>query len=158
HRLIFGEVELESAGDLFWTPPAGAAQLVLHMLTQSLVASQLGHLRAGSAPLAVPLRSRGPVVPLAAARRGVAPQLSRDRRRVAAQAASDLTHPELLGEQDRDLFTLDKRQVTARRLGQTDRNHTASIKEPAIAGPLRHSRRGRRRGSMNTGRDRAPQP
>ena len=64
--------------------PAGArdrpGQTLLHVGPQRPVDRQLRRLRSLGRALGVPLRRAGPILQTAAARRSVAPQLSRDRR------------------------------------------------------------------------------
>ena len=91
-----------------------AGEPVLHVLTQPVVGDQLGDLRAAGSSLGVPLRRRRSIRHLVAARRCVAAQLPRDRRRVPPDPTSDLADPELLGSQDRDLLTVSERQVAGR--------------------------------------------
>ena len=69
-------------------PPDLAGQALRHVLAQPVVGRELGGLRALGALLGMPLRHRRPVLELAAARRGVAPQLPRDRRRRAPELAA----------------------------------------------------------------------
>jgi hypothetical protein len=70
--------------------------------------------RPSSAPVPVLARYSSP--PLA--RRGVATQLSGDRRRRATEPAGDLPHTTPAGAQQRDLLPLNKRQITPRQRGQ----------------------------------------
>jgi hypothetical protein len=111
HRVSIGEVQAQPIGDLLRAPrvrpapvPAAtttpadprdlrpshgdavgalhaASQPILHIATQPIVDRQLGRLGALSTLIGMPLRCRRPVIQAAAARRGVAPQLPRDRRR-----------------------------------------------------------------------------
>src|SRR5690606_14598749 len=118
-----------------------AGEPVLHILPQPVVGGRLAHLGAAGGPVGVPLGHRGPVVQPAAAGRGVAPQLPRDRRRRPAQLASDLSHPAPLGAQHSDLLTLGKRQIAARRRIETDRRHPATLTEPSRSQRLRHAAR-----------------
>ena len=72
-----------------------------------------------AACLRLPLRDRRPVLRLAAAGRGVAAQLTRDRRRDHARARGrSRARPWPCALQQRDLLTLGERQVAARGLGQ----------------------------------------
>ena len=173
HRLIIGEVDPQPARDLLRAPRLGPAPVltaavaapdpanigtwhrravgcgdpagkpVLHVLPQRVIAGELGHLRAPSTPIGVPLRGRGPVLQQAATGRGVAAYLSRDRRRRPADPPSDLANPAALGLEDGDLLALGERQVAARQSGQTDRWHAATFTEPPgphrLGHPTHHS-------------------
>jgi hypothetical protein len=111
HRVIIREVQAQPVGDLLRAPrprpapipsataaPAdprdlrtgegdavgtlhAASQPLLYVTAQPIVNRQLRRLGALRARIGMPLRCRRPVVQAAAARRGVAPQLARDRRR-----------------------------------------------------------------------------
>jgi hypothetical protein len=83
------------AGATAW--PRG--EPLLHVLTQPLILDQLRRLRSPRNQLRFPLRNRRPIVQLPAASGSVAAQLPRDRRRVAAQSASDFPNPSSLGFQ-----------------------------------------------------------
>src|SRR5207237_831054 len=83
-----------------------AGEALLHVVAQRVVRGELGDLRAAGASLRVPLRRRGPIHERVATSRSVAAYLPRDRRRGPTQMASDLTHPDTLGVQDRDLLAL----------------------------------------------------
>src|SRR3712207_9118836 len=63
---------------------------LLDILPQSRVHRQLGRLRPTRRPLSMPLCRRGSVLKIAAARRRVAPQLTRDRRRRSEEHTSEL--------------------------------------------------------------------
>ncbi len=127
HRGIIGEVDRQPVGDLLRAPRSSPAPIlaaavaaadpsdvgprhkatvgprdharktVSDVLSQLLVRSQLGHFGATRAPLDMPLGRGGPVLQAVRPSRGVAPQLPRDRRGVAAQTASDLTKPRSVG-------------------------------------------------------------
>jgi hypothetical protein len=129
HSPIIGEVDRQPVGDLLGAPrprptPVLAAAVpspyppnrrtpnrravrgghlagepVLHVLAQLGVAGKLGWLGPPRLTLGLPLRDRRPVLQLAASRRCVAAQLTRDRRRRATQLPGDLAYPELLGVQ-----------------------------------------------------------
>ena len=141
HRLIAGEVEPQPPGDPLWAPctrpapmlprpvpaarprhrrsghrgPArsghGARQPVLHIRPQRRPRHELRRLRAPRRPLGMPLRRRGPVPQPAAAGRGIAPQLARDRRRRPPQPPGDLPHAMPLRTPQRDLLALRERQA-----------------------------------------------
>ena len=97
-------------------PPHLSGQALLHVLAQPVVDRELGGLRALGALLGMPLRHRRPVVQRAAARRGVAAQLPRDRRRRAPDLARDLTHAHRpAARKQRDLLALGEAQVPRRR-------------------------------------------
>jgi hypothetical protein len=66
----------------------------------------------------LPLSHQRPVLRLPATGGRVAAQLAGDRPRVAADPARDLTHPDLLGAQQRDLLALLEGQEAAGGLGQ----------------------------------------
>jgi hypothetical protein len=83
-----------------------ASQPVLHIAAQLVVDSELGRLGPACAAVGMPLRGRRAIVKAAAASRGVAPQLPRDRRRRPTQPARDLAHPATTGTQKRDLLAL----------------------------------------------------
>src|SRR5712692_3026569 len=169
HGLIMWEVDAQSIRDLLGTPGVGpaavsaaavptpdpahlgsrhelaiksgdrAGEAVLHVLAKLLVLSELGDLRAAGSALRVPLGCRGPIFQSVRAGRGVAAQLPRDRRWCSTDAASDLTYPELLCVQDRDLLPFGERQVTARHRSQRDRRHPASLAEPPRPDRLGHA-------------------
>ena len=121
-----------------------AREALLHVLTQPRVGSELGRLGPPRDQLGLPLRHRRPVLELVAPRRGVAPQLPRDRRRRAPQPPRGLAHPDPLRLQDRDLLALRKRQVPAAERGAIDRRHPTTFPEPPAASrprrPDRHPR------------------
>src|SRR5436190_20231 len=79
----------------------------------------------------MPLRDRRPVLQPVGPGRGVAPKLTRDRRRIPPQPPGDLTHPFALGTQQRDLLTLHERQIPARYHRWKTWIHAASVTEPA---------------------------
>src|SRR4051794_8943988 len=136
HRVIIREVQRQSVGDLRRAPRVGPAAVfaasvtapdpahirtrygpavgrrdfagepLLHVLTQPRVGGQLGRLRPPRPPLGMPLRGRGPILQPAAAGRGVAAQLARDRRRSPPDTPRDLPHPAPAGLQQRDLLAL----------------------------------------------------
>src|SRR5215213_8921730 len=84
-----------------------------------------------SGGLRLPLRDRRPILPLPAARGGVASQLARDRAGIPLELTSDRPNPELLRLQQRQLLALVERQVAAGGLGQAQRRHAASVAKPA---------------------------
>src|SRR5215210_4264881 len=136
HRVIIGEVQAQPVGDLLRTPrprptaipPATAApadprdaraahgdttgsfgnagQPVLHIAPQLGIDGELGWLGPPRPPVGMPLRGRRAIVKPAAARRRVAPQLPRNRRRRPTEPAGNLAHPAAPGPQDRDLLPL----------------------------------------------------
>jgi len=81
-----------------------AGETILDILAQMLVGGELRSLGTLGTPLGVPVRGRGALLKLAAARRGIAAQLPRDRRRTTAQRTCDLSHATPAGAQYRDLF------------------------------------------------------
>src|SRR5207244_13606854 len=125
---------------------------------QGVVRGELGDLWAAGASLRVPLRRRGPIHARVASRGRVAAQLPRDRRRGPTQTASDLTHPDTLGVQDRDLLALSKRQVTPRQRDQRDWRHPTTVTEPPAANRRRHAGNSRGIPARDAGRDRPPKP
>src|SRR4051794_28354630 len=95
-------------------PTALASQPLLHVPPQRRVHSQLRRLRASGRPLGMPLRGRGPILQTAAARGGVAPQLTRDRGRRTPQPSGGLPHPTAPRPQQRKFLAFRKRQIPLR--------------------------------------------
>ena len=95
-----------------------AGETLLDVLTQPVVGREPRRLRSLRRLLSLPLRHQRPVLQRPTARGRVAAQLARDRSRVTADPACDLTHPDLLRAQQRDLLALLEGQVAAGRLGQ----------------------------------------
>jgi hypothetical protein len=118
-----------------------AGEPPLDVVAQPVVGGEFRGLATSCGPLGLPLRGRGAILQLAATRGGVTTQLTRDRRRITAQTPGDLPHPVVLCPQDRDLLTLDERQIASRRLGQTYRWHPATVTEPTRPHRLRHAAR-----------------
>ena len=142
HGFIVREVEPQALGDLLRAPRLGpapvlpgtvppalpghgrpghrgpargsnhASQPVLHIRPQRRASCKLRRLRAPGGPFSMPLRDSRPVVQAAAARRGVAPQLPRDRRRRPPCLPGDLPYARALRTQDRKLLSFGKRQVS----------------------------------------------
>src|SRR5215211_2449591 len=187
HRVIIGEVDPEPIRDLLRTPrlrppPIPTATMaatdeahirpghrlavrlsddagkpLLHVLAQRVVRRELRDLRPARASLRVPLRRRRPILQPVRARRCVAAQLPRDRRRRPVQPARDRAHPELLSVEDRDLFPLSKREIPPRQRGQRDWRHPATVAKPPAAHRLRHPRRRGRLLARPSSRDRPPE-
>src|SRR3954452_1323159 len=61
-----------------------------------------------------PLGHRRPIRQSSPAGGGIAPQLTRDRRRCPPDPAGDLTHADTLSFKQRDLLTLNERQISTR--------------------------------------------
>ena len=169
HVDIVGEVEDQPPGDLLWTPgrgpaPIGAVRLVqplpgrwrasrdgpirtlqlpaqpgLDVVLKPWIARQFRRLGTPRRGLRLPLRDTRPVVGLAAAGRGVAPQLARDRPGIALELPGDRTDALALRLQQRDLLTLGERQIAAGGLGQAQRRHAASVTKPAHRDGRRHA-------------------
>jgi hypothetical protein len=188
HGLIIGEVCPEPARDLLRAPrpgpppvgtppvpPAGppdvwprhghavrpgdrAAEPVLHVLAQSLVSGQFRDLGTACPPLGMPLRRRGAVVQPPRAGGRVTSQLTRDRRRRAAQPAGDLAHARLLRVPERDVLPLGEGQETAGHGRRKVRSHPASLAKPA--GPDRRRHAGLAGSILRTGAppDSRPEP
>src|SRR3954453_18645709 len=158
-RPIIGEVEPPSPGNLLWTPrspPAPvlawsmtptapsdlrtrdvaveslhrAGKAVLDIVTQPRVGHQLGGLRSPRAAVGMGLRGRRPVFRPASPHRGVALQLSGDRRWCPPEPASDRSHSMTAGEQHRDLFALYKRQIPPGHRREGERRHPATLPKP----------------------------
>ena len=100
-----------------------AGQTVLHVVPQPVVRDELRDLRSTGAPLGVPLRGRRPIRQLVAARRRVAAQLPRDRRRITTDTTADLTHTDILSVKQRDLSRQRNAQVATRHRGRRERRH-----------------------------------
>ena len=111
HRLIIGEIDPQTVSNLLRAPRASPTAVlaapvtapdpanvrasnslpvragdhpsepVLHVSPQRVVPGQLGQLRAPTTSIGMPLHSRGPILQVTAASRGVTAQLTRDRRR-----------------------------------------------------------------------------
>src|SRR5918911_759061 len=111
HRLIIGEIDPQAVSNLLRAPRSGPpavlatpvttpnpanvpasnslpvragarpSEPVLHVSPQRIVPGQLGQLRAPATSIRMPLPSRGPILQVTAASRGVTAQLTRDRRR-----------------------------------------------------------------------------
>jgi len=94
---------------------------------------------------------------LAAPGRGIAAHLTRNRPGVTVDRAGDLAHALVLGLEQRDLLTLSERQVPARRLGQAQRRHPASVAEPARPDRPRHAHRLRSLDRRHPRRDQPPE-
>src|SRR5579863_671960 len=139
HRLIIGEVDLQSVRDLLRAPrhspaPVLAARLVspfprrclwpsdspvrpphlagesrLHILTQPRIGGELRGLRTPRQHLRLPLRDRRPVLKLATTRGHIPAQLPRDRRRRTTKPTRDRPNPDPLRSEQRDLLPLLKR-------------------------------------------------
>ena len=109
-------------------------------------------------PIRMPLSSRCPILRAPATGCGVAPQLTRNRRRTTTQAAGDLTHPNTLRTENGDLFPLGKRQITSRHRTQRDRRHPTSLAEPSRPNRRRHPSPGSSVLARNTTSDRLPKP
>ncbi len=137
-------------------PADSTGQPFLHVLAQPVVGRELRGLRAFRCLLRFPLCDHGTVDLLPAPGRRIAAQFAGDRSRVAADAAGNLTHPVLLGTQQRDLLTLGERQVPARGLVQTDRRHAPSVTEPADPDRPRHPHNLRRLSRRCSQRDLPP--
>ena len=88
---------------------------ILDVLPQSQVGGQLRRLRAAGGAVGMPLRGGGTVLKASAARRRVAPQLSREGGRRPFEPARDLAHAMTLSSQERDLLALGKGQIAPRR-------------------------------------------
>jgi hypothetical protein len=134
-----------------------AEEPLLHVLAQPVVACELRGFRALRGLLSLPLRHQGAVDLLPAPGRRVAAKLARNGPRVASDPAGDLSHADLLGAQQRDLFTLGERQVSARGLVQAERRHPASVTEPARSDRPRHSNTLRGLDRRHSGRDQPPE-
>ena len=162
HGLIIGEVDRQTPRDLFGAPglhPASvtsmwlvlalplrtlraqhpaigradpAREADLDVVSESVVAGELGDLGSASPPLGVPLRDRRFVFEPESSGRSVPAQLPRDRRRRPPELASDLAHTEALGAVERDVLTLTERQITARHSRTKTWVHTASVAEPPV--------------------------
>jgi hypothetical protein len=79
-----------------------------HVRTQRGVRQQARHLRSPSSPIGVPLRRRRAIFEPAAARGGIASQLTRNRRGGTRQATRDLPYAVSLCSQHRQLLALRK--------------------------------------------------
>ena len=89
--------------------------------------------------LGLPLRGRGPIPRVRGSRGCVTAKLARDRRCIPPDPASALLWAVALRPQDRDLFSLDERQVPARRLGQSHGRHSFTLTEPATPDHVGHA-------------------
>src|ERR1700733_7794305 len=187
HRLIIGEVNAQTSGDLLRTPrlspaavlprpvtpPAPAdlrtrdapvralhfsGEAVLHIAPQLRVDRELGRLRPLGAPVGMRLRGRGPILRPAAAECRVTLQLSGDRRRRTTQLTRDLPDPTTPCEQDRDLLPLDERQITPRHRRKIERRHPATLAEPPDTNARQHTRLDRSLLARCPPSDRLPEP
>jgi hypothetical protein len=143
HGLIIGEVHSEAVRDLLGTPRLGpspvlatavtppdpsdlgsghgrpvwpadhAGETVLDVAVQSVVGCQLRRLWALGTAVGMPLCVRGPVLDLAASRRGVPAQFPRNRRGGAADPASYVANAAALSSQNGDLLSLREGEVAA---------------------------------------------
>ena len=155
HGLIIGEVDRQTPRDLFGAPglhpaPVTSMWLVLALplrtlraqhpareadldvVSESVVAGELGDLGSASPPLGVPLRDRRFVFEPESSGRSVPAQLPGDRRRRPPELTSDLAHTEALGAVERDVLTLGERQIAARHSRSKTRVHTPSVAEPPV--------------------------
>src|SRR5215218_7854774 len=144
HRLILGEVEPKSPGDLFGTPcrrPASALPMhgpaalpydirtadgrpvwsgnhtgkpVLHIALQGLVDPQLRRSWAPCGSIGVPLRRGRSIIPGAVALGRIASEFTRDRARRPVQLTSNGSHAVPLRTHDRNLLTIGKRKIASR--------------------------------------------
>ena len=137
-------------------PRDRAGKTILHVLPQRVIRGQLRDLRAARAALGVPLRRRRPIHDRVAARRRIAAQLPRDRRR-RPTPASDPAHAHVLGVEDRDLFPLGERQIPPRHRSQRDRRHPATVAKPPDADRHGYARRPSRIFGRPPGRDCPPE-
>src|SRR5438270_11268925 len=103
---------------------------VLHIATQLRVDSELRRLGTSSATVRMPLRGRGPILRPTGASRGVALQLSADRRRCTTQLPRDLSHPITTSEQHGDLLPLGERQIAPRHRREAEKWYFATLPQP----------------------------
>lgn len=82
-------------------------------------------------PIGMPFGRQGTVVHIATARRGIPSQFSRDRRWRAIQAPGDCADTTAASTQQRDLLSLDERQVTTGQRSPAEAGHTATVAEPS---------------------------
>jgi len=97
----------------------GPCESVLHVVAQRIVDGELGAFRASRTPIGMPLGRQGPVVEITAAGRGIPAQLPRDGRRRAMQAPGDRAYATAAGARQRDLLSLEERQIPARQRALT---------------------------------------
>jgi hypothetical protein len=109
----------------------GPCEPVLHVVAQRIMDGELGAFRASRTPIGMPLGRQRTVVEITAAGRGISPQFPRDGRRRAMQALGDGAYATAAGAQQRDLLSLEERQIPARQRGLTDRRHAPTVPEPA---------------------------
>jgi len=137
-----------------------AGQSLLHIVPQRRVDSQRGRFRTRCCAIGVPLRGRGRVLDTAASGRGIPSQCARDRRWGPSESSSARTDTMSLGTQERELFTLSKREVPAAkrrsRGGEVCRRHAPSSPEPPRAHHPRHACLGDGRLRIQPARDRLP--
>ena len=128
--------------------PVGPVDLtgepVLHVVAEPVVADELRQLRAARSPLGVPLGGRRPVVHRAAARRRVAAQLPRDRRRMPDPPGGRSPAPQGLRCAASRSPRARRRTDSAPTPGQLDGGHPATMAEPPRPDRRRHPHRARR--------------
>ncbi len=97
-----------------------AGETILHVTAQAGVAGELRGLRTTRTAVGMPLCGGRAILEATTSGRGVATQLSRDRRRRATALSRDLPHATAASTRERDLLTLGEGQVTPRQRGHGD--------------------------------------
>jgi len=169
HRLIIGEVQAQPLRDLLrapalsptailsrsltppppcdiWTSDAPIRPLhrpskpILHIGPQLRIDRELRRLGTLSATLSVSLGGRRSIFNAATSDRGIALQLSGDRRRRTTEPTRDLSHPTTTRKQHRDLLPLGERQITPRHRRKIERRHPATLAKPPDTNARQHTR------------------
>ena len=128
------------ASDAPIRPLHRARKPILHISPQLRIHRELRRLGTLSTTLSVSLGGRGSIFNAATSDRGIALQLSGDRRRRTAEPTRDLSHPTTTREQDRDLLPLGERQITPGHGHEGERRHPATLAEPPDTNARQHTR------------------
>ena len=117
-----------------------ARKPILHIRPQLRIHRELRRLGTLSTTLSMSLGGRGSIFNAATSDRGIALQLTGDRRRRTTEPTRDRSHPTTTREQDRDLLPLGGRQITPRHGHERERRHPATLAEPPDTNARQHTR------------------